>query len=109
MGGVRLEENERLEALASLPEWTLSEEREAIERSYEFANFVEAFTFMTKIAFAAEALNHHPEWFNVYGTVDVSLSTHEAGGHREDVVQIHGQRVFAHRAEREGGGRRGGR
>jgi len=80
MGGVRLEENERLEALASLPEWTLSEEREAIERSYEFANFVEAFTFMTKIAFAAEALNHHPEWFNVYGTVDVSLSTHEAGG-----------------------------
>ena len=76
----RLDENARLDALASLPEWTLVEGREAIGRSYRFASFADAFTFMTRVAFIAEAMNHHPEWRNVYRDVEVTLSTHEAGG-----------------------------
>ena len=50
------------------------------KKTFEFANFVEAFGFMTRTALIAENLNHHPEWFNVYKTVKVTLSTHDAGG-----------------------------
>jgi 4a-hydroxytetrahydrobiopterin dehydratase len=53
---------------------------EAIERSFRFADFVEAFGFMSAVALVAERMNHHPEWKNVYRTVDVTLSTHDAGG-----------------------------
>lgn len=76
----RLDENARLEALASLPGWSLVEGREAIERDFRFASFADAFAFMTRVAFIAEAMNHHPEWRNVYRDVEVTLSTHEAGG-----------------------------
>lgn len=76
----RLDEDERLAALASLSAWTLAGEREAIERSIRFASFADAITFMTRVAFIAEAMNHHPEWSNVYRDVNIMLSTHDAGG-----------------------------
>ncbi|KQB95159.1 pterin-4-alpha-carbinolamine dehydratase [Loktanella sp. 1ANDIMAR09] len=60
--------------------WTLAEGGEAIHKEYVFANFVEAFGFMTRAAIWAEKLNHHPEWFNVYKTVKVTLTTHDADG-----------------------------
>lgn len=60
--------------------WAMAEEREALEKSFVFANFVEAFGFMTRAALWAEKLNHHPEWSNVYKTVDVTLTTHDTGG-----------------------------
>lgn len=60
--------------------WGLVEGRDAISRSYSFANFVEAFGFMTRAALWAEKWNHHPEWRNVYKRVEVTLTTHSAGG-----------------------------
>ena len=60
--------------------WTYCDDRDAIRKSFEFENFVEAFGWMTKAAIWAEKWNHHPEWSNVYKTVDVSLTTHDVGG-----------------------------
>lgn len=60
--------------------WEMTEGRDAIRKSFKFGNFIEAFGFMTRAALHAEKLDHHPEWFNVYRTVDVTLSTHDAGG-----------------------------
>ncbi|SNS95116.1 4a-hydroxytetrahydrobiopterin dehydratase [Tropicimonas sediminicola] len=60
--------------------WTLEEGGKAITRSFRFADFVEAFGWMTRVAIHAEKLNHHPEWSNVYRTVEVRLTTHDAGG-----------------------------
>ena len=60
--------------------WTLSEDGKAIEKTYRFGNFIEAFGFMTQAAIHAETLNHHPEWFNVYNRVEVKLTTHDTGG-----------------------------
>ena len=60
--------------------WAMAEGRDAIQKSFVFANFVEAFGFMTRAALWAEKLNHHPEWANVYKTVDVTLTTHDTGG-----------------------------
>ena len=67
-------------ALAGLEGWTAAEGRDAICRSFRFKGFGEAFAFMTRAALAAERLDHHPEWFNVYNRVDVTLTTHDAGG-----------------------------
>ena len=55
------------------------EENNQLKRSFEFANFIEAFGFMTKIALIAEKMNHHPNWSNVYNKVDIALNTHDAG------------------------------
>ena len=66
--------------LSKLDGWSLDENGAAISRSFKFRNFVEAFGFMTEAALAAERLNHHPEWFNVYSRVDIKLNTHDAGG-----------------------------
>ena len=66
--------------LKSLPAWTRATGREAISRSFKFSDFNEAFGFMTRSALVAEQLNHHPEWFNVWNRVDVTLATHDAGG-----------------------------
>jgi 4a-hydroxytetrahydrobiopterin dehydratase len=66
--------------LAETPEWELDVSGNAISRTFTFRNFSEAFGFMSRVALAAEKLDHHPEWKNVYKTVDVSLSTHDAGG-----------------------------
>jgi len=68
------------DALAELEGWELQEDREAIGKTFVFRNFSEAFGFMTRVALAAEKLDHHPEWFNVYKTVKVILSTHDADG-----------------------------
>ena len=57
--------------------WT--EKNNQLVRSFEFKDFVEAFSFMTRVAFAAEKMNHHPEWSNVYNKVEIRLSTHDAG------------------------------
>jgi 4a-hydroxytetrahydrobiopterin dehydratase len=72
----------RAEALAPLlaAGWAEVEGRDAIRKTYVFADFVAAFGFMTRAALVAEKLNHHPEWSNVYRTVDVTLTTHDAGG-----------------------------
>lgn len=68
-------------ALAQLPQWTrVDGEREAIFRSFRFADFNQAFGFMTRVAIRAEQLDHHPEWFNVYNRVEVTLTTHDADG-----------------------------
>jgi 4a-hydroxytetrahydrobiopterin dehydratase len=67
-------------ALASLPGWTELMDRDAIFRKFVFKDFNEAFGFMTRVALVAEKLDHHPEWLNVYKTVEVTLSTHDAGG-----------------------------
>ena len=60
--------------------WSMVEGRDAIHKTFQFKNFVEAFGFMTKAAIWAEKLNHHPEWSNVYKTVEVTLTTHDTGG-----------------------------
>lgn len=78
----------RAEALDDLKGWTPIEGRDAITRTFEFANFVEAFAFMTKVALKAEKMNHHPEWSNVYRRVEITLSTHDAGGLSELDVKL---------------------
>ncbi|HKK83947.1 MAG TPA: 4a-hydroxytetrahydrobiopterin dehydratase [Roseovarius sp.] len=60
--------------------WAMVEGRDAIKKTFEFKNFVDAFGFMTRVAIWAEKWKHHPEWFNVYKTVEVTLSTHDVGG-----------------------------
>jgi 4a-hydroxytetrahydrobiopterin dehydratase len=68
------------EALQELDGWTLDVGGKSISRKFDFRNFSEAFAFMTRAALAAEKLDHHPDWSNVYKTVNVTLSTHDAGG-----------------------------
>ena len=60
--------------------WLLDESRDTISKEFQFKNFIEAFSWMTKIAFWAEKINHHPEWFNVYRNVRVVLTTHDVKG-----------------------------
>jgi len=60
--------------------WALVDGRDALEKTYTFANFIDAFSWMTRAAIVAEKMNHHPEWFNVYKTVRVTLTTHDVGG-----------------------------
>ncbi|KRE06184.1 pterin-4-alpha-carbinolamine dehydratase [Bosea sp. Root381] len=76
----RLGHEARDEALATLTGWKLVEGREAISKRFVFRDFSEAFGWMTRVALLAERMNHHPEWSNVYRTVEVTLSTHDAGG-----------------------------
>ncbi|MGA7073769.1 4a-hydroxytetrahydrobiopterin dehydratase [Bradyrhizobium sp.] len=76
----RLSAEARKSALKGLPGWKEVEGREAIERTFVFKNFNEAFGFMSRAALAAEKSDHHPEWRNVYKTVEVILATHDAGG-----------------------------
>ena len=76
------------QALAGLDGWTAVEGREAIRKSFSFKDFNQAFGFMTRIALYAEKLDHHPEWFNVYNRVDVTLATHDAGGVTELDVKL---------------------
>mgnify|MGYP001600380899 FL=1 len=80
MSIARLTDAERDEALARLPGWALREDGLAIIRTFRFADFAEAFGFMARVAIHAEKADHHPEWFNVYNRVDITLTTHDAGG-----------------------------
>ena len=66
--------------LGKLSGWSKHPERDAIEKSFSFRNFSEAFGFMTRVALAAEKMDHHPEWSNVYRRVAITLTTHDAGG-----------------------------
>ena len=74
----KLDESEIRRRLAGLPEWELVEGK--LRRSFEFADFVHAFRFMTGLALVAEKLDHHPDWSNVYKRVTIELVTHDAGG-----------------------------
>lgn len=76
----RLTDAERDAALAALPEWSLRGDGLAIERKLTFSDFGEAFGFMARVAIAADKADHHPEWFNVYNRVEITLTTHDAGG-----------------------------
>ena len=77
---MKLSDNERQAAMQELVGWKAVEGRDAITRSFRFADFNQAFGFMSRVAMMAEKLDHHPEWFNVYNRVEVTLSTHDAGG-----------------------------
>ena len=76
----QLDESERAAALDALGEWDYDDGRDAITRQFLFADFSEAFAFMTRVALLAEQQDHHPEWSNVWNRVDVLLTTHDAGG-----------------------------
>lgn len=78
----KLEGAERDAALARLNTagWALVDGRDAITKSFKFRSFIEAWGWMSRMAIHAEKLNHHPEWFNVYSCVEVTLTTHDAGG-----------------------------
>ena len=76
----QLNEAERAEALDALADWDYDEARDAITRSFLFADFIEAFGFMARVALIAEKMDHHPEWSNVWNRVDILLTTHDAGG-----------------------------
>lgn len=78
----------RKAALAKLPDWSEVQGRDAISRKFVFKNFSAAFGFMTRAALMAEKLDHHPEWSNVYKTVEVTLSTHDAGGLTELDIKL---------------------
>ena len=74
----KLSDSDVATRLESVDDWVL--ENGKLRREFRFANFVEAFGFMTRVAIEAEKMNHHPEWFNVYNKVVVDLTTHDAGG-----------------------------
>jgi 4a-hydroxytetrahydrobiopterin dehydratase len=76
----RLNDATRAALAESLPHWTLVPGRDAIHREWKFASFSEAWGFMTRVALLAEKFDHHPEWSNVYNRVEITLSTHDAGG-----------------------------
>lgn len=84
----KLTDAERQTALETLPEWRLVEGRDAIRRVFKFADFNAAWGFMSRVALQAEKLDHHPEWSNVYNTVDITLSTHDCGGLSERDVAL---------------------
>lgn len=76
----KLTPEERAAGLGSLGNWQLVSGRDAITATFKFGDFLEAFGFMTQVALAAEKMNHHPEWSNVYSTVEITLATHDVGG-----------------------------
>ncbi|WP_310533905.1 4a-hydroxytetrahydrobiopterin dehydratase [Novosphingobium sp.] len=88
MAIAQLSETEIGAALAELPGWCLRTDGLAIERRFTFADFSEAFGFMARVALAAEKADHHPEWANVWNRVDVTLTTHDAGGLSARDVQL---------------------
>ena len=79
---------ERAKALHELHGWAEAKGRDAITRTYQFKSFSQAWGFMSRVALYAEKEDHHPEWTNVYGRVDVTLSTHTAGGVTEKYVAL---------------------
>jgi 4a-hydroxytetrahydrobiopterin dehydratase len=84
----KLDNTARKSALAKLNGWSDVSGRDAITKKFTFKNFNEAFGFMSRVALVAEKMDHHPEWSNVYKTVDVTLSTHDAGGLTELDVKL---------------------
>lgn len=86
----KLDKQQALPLLASLPQWQYDEARGAITREFRFADFAQAFAFMTQIALAAEQRDHHPEWSNVYNRVRITLTTHDAGGLTQRDIDLAG-------------------
>uniref|UniRef100_A0A182ISY9 4a-hydroxytetrahydrobiopterin dehydratase n=1 Tax=Anopheles atroparvus TaxID=41427 RepID=A0A182ISY9_ANOAO len=86
----KLSEEQRSEQLKPLLNngWTMVKDRDAIYKEYLFGDFNEAFGFMTRVALKADVMNHHPEWFNVYNKVQVTLATHDCGGLSERDVKL---------------------
>ena len=78
----KLDDAERATLLAPLLDngWTITDGRDAIQKTFKFGDFTAAFGWMTQMAIVAEKMNHHPEWFNVYNRVEVTLTTHDADG-----------------------------
>ncbi|MEL6343231.1 MAG: 4a-hydroxytetrahydrobiopterin dehydratase [Myxococcota bacterium] len=74
--------------VTEIPDWSMVDGRDAITRTFQFNNFNQAFGFMTRSAMLAEKMDHHPEWFNVYNKVEVTLSTHDAGGLTERDLRL---------------------
>lgn len=83
-----LSDTERESALEQLPGWSEKPGGKAITRTFQFADFSEAFAFMTRVALYAEKANHHPDWSNVWNTVEVTLTTHDSGGLTENDVKM---------------------
>ena len=84
----KLDEAARKGLAARLPGWTMATGRDAIQRTFKFKDFSEAFGFMARAALVAEKMDHHPEWTNVWNRVDATLSTHSAGGLTELDVKL---------------------
>lgn len=84
----RLEGEARGRALAELQGWRAVDGRDAITKAFKFKDFNAAFAFMTRIALMAEKMDHHPEWSNVYNRVEITLSTHDAGGLTERDIRL---------------------
>ena len=78
----------RASAMLGLPDWAECPDRDAIVRRFRFHDFAEAFAFMTRVALVAERMNHHPEWVNVYDRVEITLSTHDAGGVNQNDIRL---------------------
>lgn len=76
----QLDDDARADALETLSDWDYDDARDALTRRFLFADFSEAFAFMTRVAMLAEAQDHHPEWANIWNRVDITLTTHDAGG-----------------------------
>ncbi|HLH79141.1 MAG TPA: 4a-hydroxytetrahydrobiopterin dehydratase [Chthonomonas sp.] len=93
----KLTEAQIQQALAELPEWRYHEDK--LQRTFKFADFSQAWGFMSRVALMAEKMDHHPDWSNVYNTVHVALSTHDAGGVTELDLQLahHMNRFYAER------------
>lgn len=88
MGVTELTAAERADLLAAHPGWAETRDGKAVERTFQFADFSEAFGFMTRVALLAEQADHHPEWFNVYNKVEITLTTHDAGGLSQRDVEM---------------------
>lgn len=84
----KLSDTDRRKAVAALKGWKKVRGRNAIEKQFQFKNFNEAFGWMTRVALMAEKMDHHPEWSNVYRTVDVVLTTHDADGVTELDIKL---------------------
>lgn len=94
----KLDSAARAAFLSQYPAWREVEQRDAIARHFEFEDFGAAFAFMSRVALLAEKMDHHPEWFNVYNKIDVTLSTHDAGGVTEkDVAMATAMEEFVRR------------
>jgi 4a-hydroxytetrahydrobiopterin dehydratase len=84
----KLEGEERRRGLQTLTGWAEVENRDALFKQFKFKDFNAAFGFMSRVALQAERMNHHPEWFNIYNRLDVTLSTHEADGLTERDIKL---------------------
>lgn len=80
MKKIRLTSAEKQQYLQDAPEWKVMEQRDAIQKTFVFQDFLGAMKFMNQVAVVAEKMNHHPEWFNVFNRVEITLSTHDASG-----------------------------